>query len=154
MYATLLLSVLPLLKQSMTVDEDAKSVLVTGARKELAYLNQFGLPRAPYQRLRREYYNYEKQPSSDHAENLHRYLSLAPLLVPDDVSLSAFCIRHPDLSENNIKISKDSNGLRILWILDWQHAAALPLFLHSGVPDVIQNDEDEASQNMIDPELP
>ncbi|TFY73597.1 hypothetical protein EWM64_g10415 [Hericium alpestre] len=87
--------------------EDAKSLLVTGAKKELAYLDQFGSPRVPYQHFRREYYNYEKQPPSDHAKNLRRYLRLAPFLVPDDDSLSAFCIRHPDVTDSNLKVSTD-----------------------------------------------
>ncbi|CAA7266012.1 unnamed protein product [Cyclocybe aegerita] len=134
--------------------EDAKSVLVTGAKKELAYLDRFGAPRAPYQRFRREYYKYEKQAPSDHAKNLGHYLHLAPSLVPDDDYLSAFCIRHPDLTDSNIRVSTDSGGLQILSVLDWQYAAVLPLFLHAGMPELIQNEEDEVSQKMIKPELP
>ncbi|KIY52191.1 hypothetical protein FISHEDRAFT_63935 [Fistulina hepatica ATCC 64428] len=104
--------------------------------------------------LMEEYYNYEKQPPSDHAENLRRYLLLAPSLVPDDDSLGAFCIRHPDLTDSNLKVSTDSSGLQILSVLDWQHAAVLPLFLHAGMPDVIQNEEDEVSRRMAEPKLP
>ncbi|KAI0046534.1 hypothetical protein FA95DRAFT_1606821 [Auriscalpium vulgare] len=134
--------------------EDAKSVLLVGANKELGYLNQFGAPRAPYERFRREYYNYEQQLPSDHARNLDYYLRLAPSLVPDDASLSAFCIRHPDLTDSNIRVSTDSGSLQILSVLDWQHAAVLPLFLHAGMPQFIQNEEDEVSQKMIKPKLP
>ncbi|KAJ7097742.1 kinase-like domain-containing protein [Mycena belliarum] len=134
--------------------EDAKSVLVTGAKKELAYLDRFGAPRVPYQRFRREYYKYEKQTPSDHVKNLGHYLRLAPSLVPDDDALSAFCIRHPDLTENNIRVSTDSGGLQILSVLDWQHAAVLPLFLNAFRPDFIQNEEDEVSRTMVKPELP
>ena len=149
-----LLSLLPLLNPSTTIDNDAKSVMVAGAEKELAYLARFGAPRAPCQRLHREHYNYKKQPPSDHAENLYHYLRLAPSLVPDDDdALCAFCIRHPDLSDSNIKVSKDSRGLRIRSVLDWQHAAVLPLFLHAGTPAVIQNEEDEVSRSMVEPEL-
>jgi hypothetical protein len=154
MCVVLLLSLPPFLNQSMTIDEDAKSVLVTGAKKELAYLDKFGSPRAPYKRFRREYYGYEKQPPSDHAENLRRYLHLAPFLVPGDDSLSAFCIRHPDLTDSNLKVSTDSSGLQILSMLDWQHAAVLPLFLHAGMPGVIQNEGDEVSRQMTKPRLP
>ncbi|KAF9065848.1 kinase-like domain-containing protein [Rhodocollybia butyracea] len=134
--------------------EDARSVLLTGAKKELAYLDQFGSPRMPYQHLRREYYNYEKQPPSDHANNLRRYLQVAPSLVPADASLSAFCIRHPDPSYNNLKVSTDSSGLQVLSMVDWQHAVVLPLFLHAGMPDVISNEEDEVSRSMVEPKLP
>lgn len=134
--------------------EDAESVLITGAKKELAYLDWFGSPRAPFQRFRREYYQYKKQSPLDHAKNLRRYLCLAPSLVPDDDSLNAFCIRHPDLSDSNLKVSSDSSGLQILSVLDWQHAAVLPLFLHAGMPDIIQNEEDEVSRTMVQPKLP
>ncbi len=61
-------------------------------------------------RLHREHYNYKKQPPADHAENLSHYLRLAPALVPDDAAPCAFCIRHPDLSDSNIRVSKDSRG--------------------------------------------
>lgn len=118
--------------------EDAKSVLVAGAKKELTYVDHFGAPRVPYQRFRREYYKYEKQTASDHVKNLGHYLRLAPSLVPDDDSLSPFCIRHPDLTDSNLRVSTDSGGLQILSMLDWQHAAVLPLFLHAGMPSFIR----------------
>ena len=129
-------------------------MLVTGARKELVYLSQFGSPRAPYKGLRRDCYNNEKQEPSDHANNLSRYLLLAPSLVPDDNSLTAFCIRHPDLNLENLKVSIGSSGLQIRSVLDWQHAAVLPLFLHAGMPYDIQNEEDEVSRSMVEPNLP
>ena len=154
MCVALLPSSLPLLNQSISKDKDAKSVLVTGAEKELAYLDRFGSPRAPYNFLRMECYNYEKQEPSDHTNNPGRYLLLAPSLVPDDDSLSAFCIRHPDLNTGNLKVSIDSNGVQILSMLDWQHAAVLPLFLHAGMPDDIQNEEGEVSRRLIKPKLP
>jgi hypothetical protein len=154
MYVALLLSLMPLPYQSTTIDKDAKSVLVAGAKKELAYLDQFGTPRAPYQCFRREYYEYEKQTPSDHVKNLGHYLRLTPSLVPDDDSLSAFCIRHPDLTDSNLRVSTNSVGLQILSVLDWQHTAVLPLFLHAGMSDFIQNEEDEVSQKMVKPELP
>ncbi|KAF8884331.1 kinase-like domain-containing protein [Infundibulicybe gibba] len=134
--------------------KDAESVLVTGAKKELAYLELFGSPRAAYKGFRRECYNFEKQKPSDHANNLDRYLLLAPSLVPDDGSLRTFCIRHPDLHTGNLRVSVDSTSLQILSVLDWQHAAVLPLFLHAGMPDEIQNEEDEVSRSMAEPQLP
>ncbi len=138
----------------ITKDKDAISVMVTGAKKELAYLDRFGSPRAPYRHLHRESYNYEKQLPSDHTKNLHHYLRLAPSLVPDDDTLRAFCIRHPDLSDSNIKVLKDSQGLQIHSLLDWQHTVVLPLFLYAGMPNAIQNEGDEVSRSMVKPELP
>ena len=129
-------------------------MLVAGARKELAYLDQFGSPRAPYKGLRRDCYYNEKQEPSDHAKNLDRYLLLAPSLVPDNDSLTTFCLRHPDLNINNFRVSRDSSDVQIRSVLDWQHAAVLPLFLHAGMPYDIQNEEDEVSRAMIKPNLP
>jgi hypothetical protein len=138
----------------LSIDKNALSVLITGANKELAYLDQFGSAKAPYRGFRRDCYNNEKQEPSDHANNLRRYLLLAPSLVPDDDSLTAFCIRHPDLNLENVKVSRDSSGLQIRSVLDWQHAAVLPLFLHAGMPYDIQNEEDEVSRRMTKPKLP
>ncbi|CCM01419.1 uncharacterized protein FIBRA_03470 [Fibroporia radiculosa] len=118
--------------------EDAESVLTTGAKKELAYLDYFGPPRKPYRRFRREFYNYEKQSPSEHAKNLRHCLHLPPSLVPDDELVNIFRIRHPDLTDSHT----------------WQHAAVLLLFLHAGMPSAIQNEEDEVSQRMIKPKLP
>lgn len=154
MYVALLPSLLPLPNQLLSIDENAESVLVTGAKKELAYLDLFGSPRTPYKGFRRECYNNEKQEPSDHANSLGRYLLLAPSLVPDDDSLTTFCIRHPDLNLENLKVSTDSSGLHICSVLDWQHAAVLPLFLHAGMPYDIQNEGDEVSRSMTEPKLP
>jgi hypothetical protein len=118
MYVVLFLSLLPLLNPSMTLDKDAESDMVMGAEKELAYLDWFGSSRAPHQHLHREHYGYKKRSPSDHAENLYRYLHLATSLVPKDNALNAFCIRHPDLDDSNVKVSKYCCGLRICSVLD------------------------------------
>ena len=61
--------------QSLSTDEDALLALATGANKELAYLDQFGSPRAPYKGFRRDCCNNEKQEPSNHANNLSYLLS-------------------------------------------------------------------------------
>ena len=118
LYVALLPSLLPPLNELLSIDEYALSVLVTGANKELAYLDQFGSRWAPYKSFCRDCHNNEKQESSDHANNLRRYFLLAPSLVPDNDSLTAFCIRHPDLNLENLKVSTDSSGLQICSVLD------------------------------------
>ncbi|KAF7306349.1 hypothetical protein MIND_00426100 [Mycena indigotica] len=135
--------------------EDAESVLVAGAKKELAYLEQFGSPKQPYDRSRRNYYYFKPQLPSDHAQNLQHYLLLAPSLVPKDDLLTTFRLRHPDLTENNIRISTSASGdLQIVGVLDWQHTAVLPLFLNAGMPDFVQNQADEFSRSMKKPVVP
>ena len=71
-------------------------------------------------------------------------------------ALHHFRIRHPDLQPNNVivSISSDSNQLKIVGLLDWQHASILPPFLLAGIPGRLQNYDDPVSQALIPPSLP
>ncbi|KAF8995945.1 kinase-like domain-containing protein [Cyathus striatus] len=131
--------------------ENAEAALVKGAYKELAYLENFDQPMLPFQRMNRDVYQYQKQLPSEHIENLNRYLLIAPSLVPKDPSLNHFHIRHPDLHPMNITI--DSN-LRVISLDDWQYASILPMFIHAGKPDRIQNYNDPVSESLAHPSLP
>ena len=130
-------------------------MLVREAHKELAYLKQFGQPLLPFQRMRRKGYQYQEQLPSDHVENLDRYLLIASSLVPRDPALGHFRIRHPDLQQNNIIVSRspDSNW-QVAGLIDWQHAPILPLFLLADIPECFQNYGDPISQYMMRPSLP
>ncbi|KIY45791.1 hypothetical protein FISHEDRAFT_66846 [Fistulina hepatica ATCC 64428] len=44
--------------------------------------------------------------------------------------------------------------MRVVSLLDWQHASILPLFLLAGVPQRLQNHDDPVSQSMMPPSLP
>lgn len=81
---------------------------------------------------------------------------MAPLLVPEDPSLHAFCIRHPDLHPSNVmvSVSPDSGCLNIVGLLDWQHASILPLFLQAAIPGRLQNYGDTVSEYLLPPSLP
>ncbi len=139
-----------------TIDENAKAALVAAARKELAYLEKFGRPLLPFQRERREAYEYKEQLPSDHIKNLERYLLIASSLVPKNPALHHFRMRHPDLQPSNVIVSRlsDSNQLKIVGLLDWQHASILPMFLLPGIPGRLQNYDDPVSQALIPPSLP
>jgi hypothetical protein len=121
----------------------------------MAYLEQFGQPLLPFQRMKREAYQHQEQSPSDHIENLHRYLLIASSIVPKDPTLSHFCIRHPDLHFGNIVVlrSPDSSW-QIVSLLDWQNASILPAFLTAGIPYRLQNYNDPISDNMVLPSLP
>ncbi|KAJ3754459.1 kinase-like domain-containing protein [Lentinula raphanica] len=136
--------------------ENTEVALTAAARKEIAYLERFGQPLLPLQRGRREAYKYEKQSPLDHIKNLQRYLLMASFLIPNNQSLRAFCIRHPDLQPSNVMVSTspDSGQLQIVSLLDWQHAAILPRFLLAGIPDRFQNYDDPYSRNLIPPSFP
>ena len=48
----------------------------------------------------------------------------------------------------------DSNQLKIVGLLDWQHTSILPLFLLAGIPSCLQNYDDPVTQDLIPPSLP
>ncbi|KAL4068939.1 kinase-like domain-containing protein [Scleroderma yunnanense] len=137
------------------LDESAEAALVRGADKELAYLEQVGRPLLPFQRTRREGYQYQEQSPSDHIENLDRYLLITSSLIPRNPALSHFHIRHPDHQPSNIIASRspDSN-LHVVGLIDWQHTSILPPFLLAGIPQRLQNYDDPISQSMARPSLP
>lgn len=92
------------------------AVLTAGAEKEIAYLEKFGRPLQPFQRLRREVYNYQSQSHLEHAVALEKYLQIAPYLIPQEFpALHRPTIRHPDLQPNNIFISDD---LKVTGLID------------------------------------
>ncbi|KAI1797444.1 kinase-like domain-containing protein [Ganoderma leucocontextum] len=136
--------------------ENAEAALAAAAHKEIAYLERFGQPLLPLQRGRREAYKYEKQSPLDHIKNLKLYLLMASSLIPNNQSLRAFCIRHPDLQPSNVMVSTspDSGQLEIVSLLDWQHAPILPRFLLADIPDRLQNYDDPVSRNLIPPSFP
>lgn len=138
--------------------ENMEEALMAPALKELEYLKQFGRPLLPFQRERRESYDYKEQSPLDHVQNLKRYLLIASSLVPRNTALHQFCIRHPYLQMSNIIVSESSNSeshrVKIVGLLDWQHASILPAFLLAGIPDRLQNYDDPVSEALIPPSLP
>lgn len=83
--------------------------------------------------------------------NLSDYLMVAACITPDEPELNESCIRHPDLSPNNIFISKSGE---ITGLIDWEHSVVLPLFLQAKIPKHFQNYGDEDSENFKRPSLP
>ena len=116
----------------------------------MAYLEKFGRPILPFQRLRRELYDYKRQSHLEHLENQGKYLQIAPYLAPSD-TFTHPTIRHPDLQPSNIFISND---LEIIGIIDWQHCTVLPLFMQCGIPRSFQNYGDSVSESLSFPSLP
>lgn len=121
----------------------AKVALVAEARKELTYLRQFGQLLLPFRREKRAGYQYQEQSPSAHIENLNLYLLIALSLVPRDPALSRFCIRHSDLQQSNIVVSRSpSFDCQVVGLLDWQRASILPTFLLAGIPQRFHNYHD------------
>ncbi|KZF23037.1 kinase-like protein [Xylona heveae TC161] len=131
---------------------DCTAAITAGAKKEIAYLEKFGRPLQPFQRLRREIYNYQPQSHLEHIANLNKYLQVAPYLVPEnEPALTRPTIRHPDLQPSNIFVSDE---LEITGLIDWQGCTVLPLFLQCGIPNSIQNYGDDVSESLKFPVLP
>lgn len=129
-----------------------EAVLTAGAKKEIAYLEHFGRPLLPYDRIRRETFQLEKQLPSVHLDSLRKYLTVAPYLVPaDQHKLQKPTLRHPDLRPSNVFVS---DHYEITSLVDWQHSTILPLFLHAGIPDYLNNSSDPISQSLETPKLP
>ncbi|KAH6888887.1 hypothetical protein BKA70DRAFT_1541424 [Coprinopsis sp. MPI-PUGE-AT-0042] len=117
-------------RQQLDVDRgpytNVEHALVAGAHKELAYLKRFGRPLIPFRRELRPPYRFQPQPPLDHTQNLERYLSIAPTLIPKDRDLHRFSIAHPYPEIGNLILDRDG---QIVSIIDWQYTSVLPIFL-------------------------
>jgi hypothetical protein len=122
----------------------------SGANKEIEYLTRYGRPLFPFNRMQREVFNLEKQLPSVHLDSLRKYMQISSALIPDDRELIRPVIRHPDLRPSNIFVSDD---YEITSLIDWQNAVVLPLFLHSGIPD-LDGSVSLASSCLETPRLP
>ncbi|PYH41312.1 phosphotransferase family protein [Aspergillus saccharolyticus JOP 1030-1] len=123
--------------------------LTAGARKEIAYLEEYGQPvqsskhRSPHQPY--------KQSPREYINSLADYLRIAPYLVPSDTSLTRHTIRHPDLQPSNIFVDDD---LEITALIDWQYTNIRPLFLQCGVPTNLQSADGDSPNLLQEPSLP
>ncbi|PSR75399.1 hypothetical protein PHLCEN_2v9157 [Hermanssonia centrifuga] len=141
---------IPLEDERFCIGPDTRLPLWYGRRSKL----DFNQPLLPFRRERRTGYQYQEQSPSAHVENLNRYLLIASSFVPRDPTLSRFCIRHPDLQQSNILVSRSPDSdCQVVGLLDWQHASILPAFLLAGVPQRLQNYDDPVSQSMTPPSL-
>ncbi|KAI1908827.1 hypothetical protein LOZ61_005346 [Ophidiomyces ophidiicola] len=116
----------------------------------LEKLKSYAKPRFPFERAYREATNYQKSAPEEYIEILEQYLKIVPYLIPKDKGLQRPILRHPDLQPNNIFVNQD---LDIVGLIDWQYCSALPLFLAAGIPDYIQNYNDEESLRFTPPKL-
>ena len=114
------------------------------------WLRRFGEKRYPREPLYREFYGHQKVDPQVQMKILLDYLKVAPHLVPKEEHLNLPTIRHPDLSPSNIFISASGN---ITGIIDWQHAAIVPVFLQAKIPKHFQNYGDDNSEDFRRPKL-
>ena len=104
------------------------------AKSEVEFIKACGHPRMNYARSLTE-----PELPEDMLALLARYLQLAPAMIPPptlDVTQSS-TLWHPDLHLNNVFVDPESK--KITRIIDWQGAAALPLFYQCGVPTMFKH---------------
>ncbi|EME42126.1 hypothetical protein DOTSEDRAFT_45678 [Dothistroma septosporum NZE10] len=131
---------------------EAKHLIECGARKEIEYLRRYGRPLLPFDRIRRETFNLQRQPPEPHVDSLEKYLKVAEYILPrGDNSLLSPTLRHPDLQPGNIFVSPD---FEITSIIDWQYSVVLPALLSAGIPDELNNTHDPVSQALEMPHIP
>ncbi|CAG8125467.1 unnamed protein product [Penicillium salamii] len=104
------------------------------AKREIEFCERFGKPRLHVERYLRELQHFEELSPILYQQLLANYLKLAPYLdVPSNHRMSRPTLRHPHFSPNNILVNTSNE---VVGIIDWQHAAILPLSLCAGIPDL------------------
>jgi len=68
---------------------------VASAKKELARMVQHARPRFPFERMYREFRNYNKADPTGRITSLKNYIQIAPFLIPEDRESHWPIIRHP-----------------------------------------------------------
>ncbi|KAL8883660.1 MAG: hypothetical protein Q9215_008106 [Flavoplaca cf. flavocitrina] len=131
----------------LTTQDTMESV----AKREMTWTKQCAKPRFPVTALFREILNHQKVSPTPHIRALSDYLRIANYLVPKEANLNQFVLRHPYLSPNNIFVDE---SLKVLGVIDWQHSTVLPIFLHVGIPNDIDNSQDKVSWALDKPKLP
>ncbi|KAL4810901.1 kinase-like protein [Aspergillus unguis] len=128
-----------------------RSAFEAPAKREIEFCNRFGKPRPHVELYLRELYEFQNLSPSPHIQLLSDYLSLSPYLeLAQDHPFSRPTLRHPDFSPNNILINSSND---VSGIIDWQHAAILPLCLCVGIPQYFQNWGDPISETLAKPDV-
>ncbi|KAL4929902.1 kinase-like protein [Aspergillus undulatus] len=130
---------------------DYRSAFEAPAIREIEFCKQFGRPRPHIELYLRELYPFQMLSPSPHVRLLLDYLRLsAHLELAQDHPFSRPTLRHPDISPNNILVNASND---ISGIIDWQHAAILPLCLCAGIPEYFQNWGDPISETLAEPDV-
>lgn len=134
------------------INRGSFSRVLRGPRKARdCFCRQFGKPHLHVERYLREVHQFRPRLPAVHIELLSRYPKLTPhLILPPAHRFSRPVLRHPDFSPSNILLNSSNE---ITAIIDWQHAAVLPLCLCAGIPKYYQNWGDSMSEKLAQPEM-
>ncbi|RJE20973.1 hypothetical protein PHISCL_06683 [Aspergillus sclerotialis] len=105
------------------------------ARRELEWIQQYAVPKPQDDAL---VTSASQNPPSSHISLLHRYLKVAPYLLPSDPEVVAPHLWHTDLHAANIFVE---NG-HISSVIDWQGTWTAPLILQARHPRLVDYDGD------------
>ncbi|KKK25535.1 hypothetical protein AOCH_001085 [Aspergillus ochraceoroseus] len=119
-------------RAEMTLDHGPYlfSIHLLLSHREEAWIQQYATPKSEDDPLVTS--ATQNSPHS-HISLLHKYLNVAPYLLPNDPVAVAPYIRHTDLHSGNIFVQ---NG-RISSVIDWQGLWAAPLILQARHPRLI-----------------
>lgn len=132
------------------VGTDFLACMEAPAKRELEICQKYGKPRQHVEIYLREIHEFQQMSPTLHTRLLSDFLTLAPHLeLPPTHRFSRPVLRHPDFSPSNIIVTPSND---IVGILDWQHAAVLPLCLIAGIPKHFQNWGDPPSDKLEKPE--
>lgn len=81
------------------LDFTAQQVLESAARKEMAWLQEYGKHCLPFDREYRHVFGYQEQDPLEHHRLLQSFLHVIPEIVPEEDWLHRPTIRHPDLKQ-------------------------------------------------------
>ncbi|KAL9079924.1 MAG: hypothetical protein Q9157_001216 [Trypethelium eluteriae] len=110
----------------MSLGREPQSYTRELGANETAWIKRFAKPRMNYFRSMEDL-----EPPEDALQLLAKYERVAPVLVPPaNESASANVLWHPDLHLDNVFV--DPVSYEITSVVDWQSAAAAPLFYQSG----------------------
>lgn len=103
-----------------------------------------------YESLTTNLTQFRRKPMHDRATHLKlltMYLDAVPHFVPttnDDIC--APTLWHPDLSLNNVFVSKSGPG-HLQSLIDWQHAVVLPYFMLGSAPRALMYNPDKVNMD-------
>ncbi|EFE29557.1 uncharacterized protein ARB_03549 [Trichophyton benhamiae CBS 112371] len=140
-------------RESLDVDrgpwETFSKCFEAPAKREIRFCKDFGKPRLHVERYLRELHKLKEMTPTAHVQVLSQYLQLAPYLeIPAEHPFARPVLRHPDFSPNNILVNSENE---IVGVIDWQHAAVLPLGLCANIPSYFQNWGDPVSERLATP---
>ncbi|KAG5641172.1 hypothetical protein DXG03_005860 [Asterophora parasitica] len=139
-----------------TTDENVKAAPVAAARKELAYLggsvDRYYPSSVKEESLMGTRSSHRRTTSRISSATFSAHPRSSPRTQPFIIPVSVILIS--SRATSSCRSRQTLEELKIVGLLDWQHASILPPFLMADVPGRLQNYDDPVSEALIPPSLP